>query len=358
MIPWIGLTQTMKTNQLGRGGPFVSELGLGTMTFGAETDEAEAHRQLDLFAGAGGTFIDTADIYARGESERIVGRWLDSRRLQNMIVATKARFMAPSGSSGASRRGIVKALDASLERLGVEAIDLYYVHGWDPAASVLDTLGALTDAAAAGKIHSIGWSNTTGWQLQKIIDTARNAGLAEPVAFQPQYNLLDRGIELEVLPLCLEEGIAVCPWSPLGGGWLTGKYQRDTSPTGTTRLGENPERGVEAYGTRNNDRVWAIIEEAAAIAERTGAWIGEVALRWLLERPGVGSVLLGARTARQLQQSLAAAEHKMSEGDLARLTMVSAPGLPPYPYGMVEKACGVDIWRELGTARNPAGSGM
>lgn len=348
----------MKTNQLGKGGPFVSELAIGTMTFGAETDEAEAHRQLDIYAASGGTFIDTADIYARGESERIVGRWLASRRPDNMIIATKARFMPPPGSSGASRRGVVVALDASLSRLGVEAIDLFYIHGWDPAADVLDTLGALTDAIAAGKIHSIGWSNTTGWQLQKIIDTARNAGLAMPVAFQPQHNLLDRGIELEVLPLCLAEGIAVCPWSPLGGGWLTGKYQRDTTPTGATRLGEDPGRGVEAYATRNTERVWKIIDEAAAIAERTGAWIGEVALRWLLERPGVASVLLGARSAQQLRQSLAVAEHKISESDLDRLTMLSAPGLPPYPYGMVQNACGVDIWQELGTAGNPAGSEM
>lgn len=344
------LTQYMKTNQLGRGGPFVSELALGTMTFGAETAETEAHRQLDVFAGAGGTFIDTADIYASGESERIVGRWLASRNPEDMIVATKARFMPPPGSSGASRRGITMALDASLTRLGVEAVDLFYVHGWDPAASLVDTLGALTDAVTAGKVHSIGWSNTTGWQLQRIIDTARNAGLAIPVAFQPQYNLLDRGIEFEVLPLCLEEGIAICPWSPLGGGWLTGKYQRDTAPTGATRLGEDPGRGVEAYATRNTDRVWGIVEAAAAIAERTGVWIGEVALRWLLERPGVGSVLLGARTAEQLQQSLAAAEYEISESDLDRLTMISAPGLPPYPYGMVEKACGVEIWRDLGTA--------
>lgn len=328
----------------------MSELGLGTMTFGAETEEAEAHQQLDIYARAGGTYIDTADIYARGESERIIGRWLDSRGPDNMILATKARFMPPAGSSGASRRGVVKALDASLARLGVEAIDLFYIHGWDPAASLLDTLGALTDAVAAGKIHSIGWSNTTGWQLQKILDTAANAGLASPVAFQPQYNLLDRGIELELLPLCLEEGIALCPWSPLGGGWLTGKYERDTPPTGATRLGEDPGRGVEAYNTRNTDRVWAIIDEATAIAERTGAWIGEIALRWLLERPGVGSVLLGARTAEQLRQSLAAAEYKMSESNLDRLTMVSAPGLPPYPYGMVENACGVDIWKTLGTA--------
>jgi aryl-alcohol dehydrogenase-like predicted oxidoreductase len=340
----------MKTNQLGRGGPFVSELGLGTMTFGAETDEAEAIRQLDLFLSAGGTFIDTADVYADGESERIVGRWLASRRPDNIVLATKARFRPPPGSSGASRRGLIKALDASLRRLGTETIDVFYVHGWDPKADVLDTLATLDAAVAAGKIHNIGWSNTTGWQLQRILDTAKYSGLARPVVFQPQYNLLDRVIEWELLPLCLEEGIAVCPWSPLGGGWLTGKYRRDTAPTGATRLGEDPNRGVEAYHKRNEDRVWQIIDAAQAIAHETGAWIGAVALRWLLARPAVTSVLLGARTAEQLRQSLGAVDVAMDAGQLERLTATSAPGLPDYPYGMLERACGIDIWRDLGTS--------
>lgn len=340
----------MKQNQLGNGGPFVTELGLGTMTFGAETDERDAHQQLDQFVATGGTFIDTADVYADGESERIVGRWLASRRPANIVVATKARFRPPHGSSGASRRGVTKALDASLRRLGIEAIDLFYIHGWDPEADVLDTLATLDAAVAAGKIHNIGWSNTTGWQLQRILDTARHAGLARPVVFQPQYNLLDRVIEWELLPLCLEEGIAVCPWSPLGGGWLTGKYRRDTAPTGATRLGEDPKRGVEAYDKRNKDRVWQIIDAAQAIADETGAWIGAVALRWLLTRPTVASVLLGARTTEQLKQSLGAVDVALDAGQLERLTAASAPGLPDYPYGMLERACGMEIWQHLGTS--------
>ncbi|MDJ0497771.1 MAG: aldo/keto reductase [Acidimicrobiia bacterium] len=342
----------MRYNQLGKGGPFVSELGLGTMTFGAETEEAEAHRQLDVFVAAGGTFVDTADVYADGESESIVGRWLASRKPEDIVLATKARFRPPSGSSGASRRGIVKALDGSLQRLGVEAIDVFYVHGWDPDAALLDTLATLDAAVAAGKVHNIGWSNTTGWQLQQIVDTAHYAGLTQPVVFQPQYNLLDRVIEWELLPLCLEQGLAVCPWSPLGGGWLTGKYRRDTEPTGATRLGEDPTRGVEAYDKRNIERVWRIIDAIQSIADESGAWMGEVALRWLLARPGVTSVLLGARTVEQLHQSLAAADLELTTDQLARLTTVSAPGVPDYPYGMLEKACGMTVWQELGTA-NP-----
>ena len=340
----------MQLNQLGTGGPFVSEIGLGTMTFGAETDAKEAHAQLDLFAAKGGTFIDTADVYATGESERIIGSWLESRRPENVVVATKGRFLPPTGSSGASRRGIVKALDASLQRLGVDTIDVYYVHGWDPLADPADTLRALDDAVRAGKVHNIAWSNTTAWQLQRILGLARQHGYAIPIAFQPQYNLLDRTIEWELLPLCLDEGLAVCPWSPLGGGWLTGKYQRDTPPTGATRLGEDPGRGVEAYDKRNTDRVWRIVESARDIADSTDAWIGEVALRWVLDRPAVISALVGARTADQLRQSLRATEYRLDTAAAKRLTAVSAPGLPPYPYGMLETACDVDVWQRLGTA--------
>ncbi|MDJ0664313.1 MAG: aldo/keto reductase [Acidimicrobiia bacterium] len=340
----------MKINQLGQGGPFVTELGLGTMTFGVETDEAEAHKQLDAYFAAGGNLIDTADVYGGGESERIIGSWLRNNHPENVIIATKARFAPPPGSSGASRRGIVKAVDGSLSRLGVEAIDLFYIHGWDPEAPVTETLRTLTDLVRAGKIHSIGWSNTTAWQLQRIVGTADEHGFVRPIVFQPQYNLLDRVIEWELIPLCLDLGLAICPWSPLGGGWLTGKYQRDTPPTGATRLGEDPDRGVEAYALRNNDRVWSIIDAVDRVAKQDAVWIGEVALRWLLDRPGVPSVLLGARTEKQLQQSLSAATYSLRSEDHEKLTAVSAPDLPRYPYGMLEKACGVDIWKRLGTA--------
>ena len=327
----------------------VSELALGTMTFGAETDEAEAHRQLDAYVAAGGTFLDTADVYAGGESERIIGSWLASRRPADIMIATKARFAPPAGASGASRRGLTEGLEGSLRRLGVDSVDLFYVHGWDADTPVEESLTTLTELVAAGKIHRVGWSNTTGWQLQRILAVAERDGFVRPVVFQPQYNLLDRVIEWEVLPLCLESELAVCPWSPLGGGWLTGKYERDTPPTGATRLGEDPERGVEAYAKRNVARVWDIIEHAAAIAEEDGVWIGQVALRWLLRRPGVTSVLLGARTTEQLEQSLRVVDYEPAAGRLDELTRSSAPGLPPYPYGMVAKNCGVDIWERLGT---------
>ena len=274
----------LPTAPLGTRGPSVSRIALGTMTFGVETDEAEAHRQLDAFVEAGGTMIDTADVYGAGESERIVGRWLAANPGAEVVVATKGRFAPPPGSAGASRRSLVRSLDASLERIGVDAVDLYLVHGWDPVTPVEETLDVLSSFARQGRIHSIGWSNTTGWQLARIMTTARLGGHVVPTVIQPQYNLLDRNIEHEVLPCALEEGLAVTPWSPLGGGWLTGKYTRDTRPTGATRLGEDPGRGVEAYDTRNTDRTWRVVEAVEQVAQKHGCPMPQVAFAWLLTR--------------------------------------------------------------------------
>ena len=345
------MTSMTTRRQLGPGGPFVAPLALGTMTFGAETDETEAHRQLDLFVERGGNLIDTADVYSNGESENFIGRWLARRSLNDdVIVATKGRFKPPAGSPGASRRSLVRSVDDSLQRLGVDHIDVYFVHGWDQVTPVVETLDTLTALVRQGKIHHVGWSNTTGWQLQRIITSARVGGFAVPMVFQPQYNLLDRHIEWEVLPCCLEEGLAVTPWSPLGGGWLTGKYQRDTSPTGPTRLGDDPNRGVEAYDGRNNDRTWAILDVAQRIANDHDRPVAHVALAWLMTRPAVASVLLGARTLEQLETNLDAADLTLKDTEIDELNTISAPGLPPYPYGMVEVFCEVPHWKTLDTA--------
>ena len=337
-------------NQLGPGGPYVAPLALGTMTFGAETDEAVAHRQLDLFVERGGNLIDTADVYAVGQSEAFIGRWLAKRSTtDDLIVATKGRFNPPPGSPGASRRSLVLSVDASLRRLGVDHLDVYYVHGWDPYTPVEESLDTLSALVRQGKIHHLGWSNTTGWQLQRIMTTARLGGFVVPIVFQPQYNLLDRTIEWDVLPCCLDEGIGITPWSPLGGGWLTGKYAPDTAPTGPTRLGEDPNRGVEAYDKRNTDRTWEILDVASRIAEAHGRPVSHVALAWLGGRPGITATLLGARTVEQLESNLDAADLALTDTDVAELNEVSAPGLPDYPYGMLEKHCEVTHWKELST---------
>jgi aryl-alcohol dehydrogenase-like predicted oxidoreductase len=342
---------TMPSAQLGPSGPIVSRLALGTMTFGAETDETDAHEQLDRFHQAGGTFIDTADVYGQGESERIVGRWLDQRRPDDVVISTKGRFAPPSGSAGASRRALVRSIDASLDRLGIDAIDLYFVHGWDDVTPVEETLDALSAEVRKGKIHSLGWSNVTGWQLATIMTTARLGGHVVPTVIQPQYNLLDRTIEIEVLPCALAERLAMTPWSPLGGGWLTGKYRRDARPTGATRLGDDPDRGVEAYDTRNIDTTWDVLDVVRAVAERNERSMADVAIAWLLRRPGVASVLLGARTVGQLTEVLDATTLDLSGDDLDRLAQVSAPGVPAYPYTMIEQFTEATIWHDLGTHR-------
>lgn len=338
----------MPSRRLGRDGPEISALALGTMTFGVETTEAEAHRMLDAFVERGGTFIDTADVYSGGESEAIIGRWLAARGHDDLVVATKARFAPPDGVAGASRAGLTAAVEGSLARLGTECVDLYYVHGWDRDTPLEETLETLGDLARSGKVGATGWSNLAGWQLQRVVTTAEARGLPVPVVLQPQYNLLDRGIELEVAPCCLDAGVSIVPWSPLAGGWLTGKYSQ-ARPTGATRLGENPARGVEAFDLRNTERTRSVLTVLRAVAERHDRPPAHVALAWLLARPGVASILLGARTVEQMTDNLGAADLALTADDVSELTAVSAPGLPPYPYGFLADWSGLDVWKRLGT---------
>jgi aryl-alcohol dehydrogenase-like predicted oxidoreductase len=324
---------------LGSSGTAVSALALGTMTFGAETDEEGSHEQLDRFVAAGGSLVDTADVYSAGVSEEIVGRWLgkqpDAVR-DRVVLATKGRF--PMGEApndvGLSRRHLSRALDASLRRLGVDGVDLYQVHSYDPFTPVEETLTFLDDAVRAGKIHYVGLSNFTGWQLQRAADVAEFRRLARPVTLQPQYNLLVREIEWEIVPAAQANGMGLLPWSPLGGGWLTGKYRRDERPTGPTRLGDDPDRGVEAYDRRSRvERTWDVVDAVRAVADGRGVSMAQVALAWLVDRPAVTSVILGARTTSQLDDNLAAAGLHLSDEETARLDAASDPGAADYPYG-------------------------
>ncbi len=329
----------MDYRTLGTSGCSVSTLCLGTMTFGNETDEAGSHEQLDRFVEAGGTLVDTADVYTKGTSEEIIGRWLASRPADvrdRVVLATKGRFPMGEGPNdlGLSRRHLARALDDSLRRLGVEAVDLYQVHAWDPLTPVEETLSFLDDAVGAGKIHYVGLSNYTGWQVQKAVDVADFRGLARPVTLQPQYNLLVREIEWEIVPACLENGLGILPWSPLGGGWLTGKYSRNERPSGTTRLGENPDRGVEAYDRRSvQQRTWDVVDAVRRVADERGVSMAQVALAWLVDRPAVTSVILGARTTAQLDDNLGAAGLHLTPEETALLDRASDPGAADYPYG-------------------------
>jgi len=329
----------MKYRNLGNSGAVVSELTLGTMTFGAEADETTSHAIIDSFVEHGGTFIDTADVYSAGESEQIVGRWLASYREQakQVVLATKGRFPMGDGPNdlGLSRRHLRTALDASLTRLGVDHIDLYQMHAWDARTPIDETLSFLDDAVTAGKIGYYGFSNYLGWQLTKAVHRAAALNLAPPVTLQPQYSLLVRDIEHEVVPAALDANIGLLPWSPLGGGWLTGKYERDVAPTGASRLGENPKRGMEAWEARNADeRTWAVIAAVKSIAEAHDATASQVAIAWLLTRPAMTSVILGARTVDQLVDNLGATDLELSPDEIARLTDASAPNADDYPYGV------------------------
>jgi aryl-alcohol dehydrogenase-like predicted oxidoreductase len=329
----------MEYRTLGASGAVVSTLALGTMTFGNETDETESHAQLDAFAEAGGTLVDTADVYCGGVSEEIVGRWLAKQPegvRDQVVVATKGRFSMGPGPNdlGTSRRHLRRALDASLRRLGVEHIDLYQLHAWDPVTPLEETLSFCDDAVHAGKVGYVGLSNFTGWQIQKACDLVDRRGWAPIVTLQPQYNLLVREIEWEIVPACQENGLGLLPWSPLGGGWLTGKYSRDERPSGATRLGEDPDRGVEAYDRRSvQARTWDVVDAVRAVAEGRSATMAQVALSWLAARPAVTSIIVGARTLAQLEGNLGAAGLHLAAEETARLDAASDPQPADYPYG-------------------------
>jgi len=328
----------MDYRTLGRSGCAVSSVCLGTMTFGTETGQAAAHQQLDQFIDAGGTLVDTADVYSRGASEEIIGRWFASRPAQvteRVVLATKGRFPlggAPN-DAGLSAVHLTRALDASLRRLGRDAVDLYQVHAYDPLTPLEETLRTLDGFVRSGKIRYYGLSNFTGWQLTKTVYLARELNAAPPVTLQPQYSLLAREIEWEIVPAAMDAGLGLLPWSPLGGGWLSGKYRRDERPAGATRLGEDPDRGMEAYDRRSTDRTWRVIDAVQKVAEDRGVSMAEVALAWVAGRPAVSSTILGARTTDQLQTNLRAAGLRLTPEETAVLDAASDPDPVDYPYG-------------------------
>jgi aryl-alcohol dehydrogenase-like predicted oxidoreductase len=330
----------MDYRTLGSSGCAVSSLCLGTMTFGTEADETVSHQQLDRFVEAGGTMVDTADTYSAGRSEEIIGRWFASRPAEvtePVVLATKGRFpvgrdTSPNGA-GLSARHLTRALDASLRRLGRDAVDLYQVHSFDPLTPMEETLRTLDQFVRAGKIRYYGLSNFTGWQLTKAVHLARALNVAGPVTLQPQYSLLAREIEWEIVPAVIDAGMGMLPWSPLGGGWLSGKYRRDQRPAGATRLGEDPGRGMEAWERRGTDRTWHVIDAVQKVAEDRGVSMAEVALAWVNDRPAVSSTILGARTMEQLEVNLRSAGLHLSGAETAALDAASDPHPVDYPYG-------------------------
>lgn len=314
----------------------VSELCLGTMTFGRESSEQDSHHILDRFVAAGGNFIDSADVYSQGASEEIIGRWLKDQRRDDLVVATKVRFPMSDkpNDQGLSRKHILAGVDASLRRLQTEYIDLYQVHAWDGAAWLLETLSTLNSLVQTGKVRYIGASNFTGWQLQKAIDLSRQMGWEQFCCLQPQYNLLERAIEWEILPVCQQEGLGVIPWSPLRGGWLSGKFRRGmAAPPSGSRIETAEEQGwSESWSAYNNEHTWTVLDALFAVAEQVGKTPAQVAINWLLQRPGVTAPIIGARTVDQLESNLAARGWSLTQEQMSQLDLASDLSLPYYPY--------------------------
>jgi len=317
----------MEYRFLGRTGMKVSELCLGAMTFGRETPEAESCQMMDFFCAKGGNFIDTADVYGRGVSEEIVGGWMRGQRRDALVIATKVRFGMGEGvnDEGLSRKHILSAVEDSLRRLQTDYIDLYQVHGWDNGAPLEETLSALDRLVQSGKVRYIGASNYAAWQLQKAIDISKFSGWEPFACLQPLYNLLDRELEFELMPVCQNEGVGVIPWSPLRGGWLSGKYRRGMqAPPKNTRVEEASEKGwSESWDVYANERTWTVLDTLFAVAEETGRTPAQVALRWLLQKPGVTAPIVGARTMSHLETNLGAAGWQLSQEQMNRLDEVS-----------------------------------
>ena len=317
----------MNTVYLGNTGLKVSELCLGAMTFGRESSRKESYRILDRFIEAGGNFIDTANVYSNGLSESILGRWLKERSRHDLVIATKVRFAMGDepNQAGLSRKHILQAVDDSLRRLRTEYIDIYQVHCWDPGTPLTETLTTLDGLVRSGKVRYIGASNFSGWQLQKALDLCQRLNLEPFSVLQPLYNLLDRSTEWELLPVCQNEGLGVIPWSPLRGGWLTGRYRRDMDapPEGSRVDSAEKEGWSEAWSTYNNEHTWSVIDELLAVSAEIDKEPAQVALRWLLQRPGVTAPIIGARTTGQLESNLGASGWSLAEEHMERLTAIS-----------------------------------
>lgn len=325
----------MNYRQLGRSGLRVSEFCLGAMTFGRETSEEDSRAILNRFVEAGGNFIDTADVYTKGRSEEILGDWLETQNRDSLVIATKVRFRTEKGTNGTglSRKHILASVENSLRRLKTDFIDLYQIHFWDELTPLEETLSTLDALVKAGKVRYLGASNIAGYQLQRAIDLSRANGWEAFSSLQPLYNLLDRSIEWEILPVCKHEGVGVIPWSPLRGGWLSGKYRRGMSapPTGT-RLEDADKFGwSERWEVYATERTWTIIDTLLAVAEELGKTPAQVALNWVLNRPEVTAPIIGIRTLEQLENNLAASGWKIPEELNVRLQQASDQTLP-YPY--------------------------
>jgi aryl-alcohol dehydrogenase-like predicted oxidoreductase len=327
----------MDYRTLGRSGLKVPVLSLGTGTFGGSnafferwgtTQGDEAARIVDLCLDHGLTLFDTADIYSDGESERVLGQALKGKR-DRALISSKATFPTGSGPNdvGSSRFHLVRACEASLKRLGTDHIDLYFMHGFDALTPVDETLRALDDLTTAGKIGYIGASNFSGWQLMKSLATSERYGLGRYVAYQGYYSLIGRDYEWELMPLMLDQGVGTMVWSPLGWGRLTGKIRRG-QPAREGRIASGGDVGGPPV---DDEMLFAVVDVLDAIAQERGKTVAQVALAWLLGRPSIANIVIGARDETQLMQNLGAVGWTLTTDEVDRLDAVSRQ-TPIYPY--------------------------
>lgn len=330
----------MQYHLLGRSGLKVSELCLGTMVFGDDSmrgaSKKESIKMIHRYMDAGGNHIDTANVYADGRSEEIVGAALKSRRA-DAILATKVRFAMGDGPNdeGLSRHNILESIEASLKRLQTDYVDLLYMHCWDPLTPLEESLHAFQDLVTAGKVRYIGVSNFKAWQLMKALEISSLHGWARFVAGQYQYSLVVRDIEREFIDLFEDEGVGLVPWGPLGGGFLSGKYARGDGKPSKGRLAMMTDETEEAWHRRSSERNWGIIDGVDEIAREHGCTHAQVALAWVLKQPAVCSVIMGVRTMAQLEDNLKAIGIGLTDVQSEKLDQISALDLG-YPYRFMQ----------------------
>jgi aryl-alcohol dehydrogenase-like predicted oxidoreductase len=347
----------MKYRKLGRTGLVVSEICLGTMTFGGggfwkvigAVEQAEVDQLMRNAFDKGVTFFDTADIYSDGLSEEATGNALKALPRDEVVLATKVfgrmggysdkprteaerRRFENTNMWGLSRKHIFHAVDASLKRLGTEYIDLYQVHAFDPVTPLEETLEALDDVVKSGKARYIGLCNYAAWQIAKALGVSERKGIARYESLQMYYSIAGRDLEREVAPLALDQDLAILPWSPLAGGFLSGKYTRDNTPKDARRTGFD-------FPPLDKDKAYDIIDVMKKIGDARGVSVAQIALAWLLHQKHVTSVIIGARNAAQLDDNLEATKVELSSDDLAKLDAVSALK-PEYPGWMLQRQGG------------------
>jgi aryl-alcohol dehydrogenase-like predicted oxidoreductase len=324
---------------LGRSGVEVSEIMLGCQTFGWVTDESTAHELADCFVEAGGNFFDTSNTYNNGESEKILGKWLKSRgNRQRYVIASKVFFPADDkgpNDSGLTRKHIMDQIERSLKRLQTDYIDIYQTHCWDALTPLDETLRAMNDLVTAGKIRYIGASNWTASQLVRANMLAEKHHWARIACLQPEYSLLIRSPEWELLPVCREEGIGVIAWSPLAGGWLSGKYRRGQPPPPDSRVGR-ADRWDDLPEQRESEKTWQIVDALIEVSSACGKSPSQVALNWLLQQPDVTAPIIGVRTLAHTKDNLGSVGWSLNAEQMAKLNAASDIPLPS-PYNFIAR---------------------